>query len=64
MTLENRFINLTHSDNDDLLLSSRTDLYHYQTETQQLTVSSQASRYSLAGCSDPYSAEHQRLDTS
>lgn len=37
-TLQNRFINLTQADNDELLLSSRTDLYHYQTETQQLTV--------------------------
>ncbi|WP_286049364.1 EAL domain-containing protein [Rheinheimera sp. KL1] len=38
MTLENRFINLTHSDNDDLLLSSRTDLYNYQTDTSQVTL--------------------------
>jgi diguanylate cyclase (GGDEF)-like protein/PAS domain S-box-containing protein len=36
-TPENRFINLTLADNDDLLLSSRTDLYSYQTETGQLT---------------------------
>lgn len=38
MTLENRFINLTHSENDDLLLSSRTDLYNYQTDTSQVTL--------------------------
>ena len=36
-TPENRFVNLTLADNDDLLLSSRTDLYSYQTETGQLT---------------------------
>lgn len=38
MTLENRFINLTHADNDDLLLSSRTELYNYQTDTSQVTL--------------------------
>ena len=37
MTLENRFINLTLADNDDLLLSSRTELYSYKTDNSQLT---------------------------
>ncbi|WP_269822960.1 EAL domain-containing protein [Rheinheimera faecalis] len=48
MTLENRFINLTQADNDDLLLSSRTELYSYQTDNSQLTLLAKLADLDLA----------------
>lgn len=48
MTLENRFINLTQADNNDLLLSSRTELYRYQTDNSQLTALAKLADLDLA----------------
>jgi diguanylate cyclase (GGDEF)-like protein/PAS domain S-box-containing protein len=48
MTLENRFINLTQADNDELLLSSRTELYSYQIDNSQLTLLAKLADLDLA----------------
>ncbi len=47
-TPQNRFINLAQADNEDLLLSSRTELYRYQTTNSQLTVLAKLADINLA----------------
>lgn len=47
-TTQNRFINLIQSDDDQLLLSSRTDLYSYQTENGQISVLARLADLGLA----------------
>ena len=47
-TLQNRFVNLIQSDDEHLLLSSRTELYSYQTDNSQLTVLARLADIALA----------------
>ena len=47
-TIQNRFVALALSDNEGLLLSTRAELYHYQTNTNQLRLLAKLSDINLS----------------